>query len=357
MNTDEKIELIKEFAKEIVTEEELRALFDKGVALVAYDGFEPSGLAPIHFGLLRATNLKKMLQVGIKFKLYLADYFAMINNKLGGDLKDIHLAGEYFIEVWKACGIDISKVEVIWANEIMDDLKYWDKTLRIAKEISLERNMRATTIMGRKQGEKLSMAQLFYPPMQITDVFHLGVDICQMGMDQRRANILAREIADKLRWKKPVAIHHPMLLGLQGIQKRENDEETMIASKMSKSDPKSCIYMHDSYEELKKKINKAFCPEKEEYGNPILDYCKNIIFRETNLVVINRPEKYGGQIEYKSYEELRKDYIEGNLSSVDLKAGVLEELNRLIKPVREHFEKDSKAKILYEKVKNLVITR
>ena len=85
--------------------------------------------------------------------------------------------------------------------------------------------------------------------------------------------------------------------------------------------------------------------------------CKNIIFRETNLVVINRPEKYGGQIEYKSYEELRKDYIEGNLSSVDLKAGVLEELNRLIKPVREHFEKDSKAKILYEKVKNLVITR
>ncbi len=102
----------------------------------------------------------------------------------------------------------------------MDGIDYWDKTLRVAKEISLERNMRATTIMGRKQGEKLSMGQLFYPPMQVTDIFHMNVDICQLGMDQRRANMLARDVADKLKWKKPIAIHHHILLGLQGLQKK-----------------------------------------------------------------------------------------------------------------------------------------
>src|SRR3989338_6513743 len=147
MDTQTKIDLIKSFSQEIVTEEELKNLFETNNKPIAYDGFEPSGIAPIHFGLLRATNLKNMLKAGIKFKLYLADYFAFVNNKLGGNLDNIRTAGEYFIEVWKACGIDTNKVEIIWAKDIMDGIDYWDKTLRVAREISLERNMRAVTIM------------------------------------------------------------------------------------------------------------------------------------------------------------------------------------------------------------------
>lgn len=357
MNTKTKIKLIKEFAEEIVTEEELERLFEINPHPIAYDGFEPSGLAPIHFGLLRATNLKNMLKVGVKFKLYLADYFAFINNKLGGNLENIRLAGKYFIEVWKACGIDTNKVEIVWAKDIMDGIDYWDKTLRIAREISLERNKRAITIMGRKQGEKLSMGQLFYPPMQVTDIFHMNIDICQLGMDQRRANMLARDVANKLNWKKPVAVHHHILLGLQGIQKRKTAEETLIASKMSKSNPKTCIYMHDSYEELKKKINNAYCPPKQEEGNPLLEYCKYIIFKETNFMKIERDKKFGGDIEFKSYEELRNAYVKGELHPADLKKGVIEELNKLIKPVREYFEKNKRARELYETVKKFQITK
>lgn len=357
MNTKEKIELIKEFAQEIVTEKELEELFNNNPHPIAYDGFEPSGIAPIHFGLLRAANLKNMLKAGIKFKLYLADYFAYINNKLGGNLKNIRLAGEYFIEVWKACGIDTNKVEVIWAKDIMDGIDYWDKTLTVAKEISLERNLRATTIMGRKQGEKLSMGQLFYPSMQVTDIFHMKIDICQLGMDQRRANMLARDVAEKLKWKKPVAVHHHILLGLQGVQKKANSEETLIASKMSKSDPKSCIYMHDTYKEIKQKINGAFCPEAQEEGNPLMEYCKHIIFRNIKSMKIKRPEKFGGNIEFKNYEELREAYTNKKLHPMDLKTGVAEELEKLIKPVREHFEKDERAKKLYETVKKLKITK
>jgi len=357
MNTKEKVDLIKEFAQEIVTEKELEELFNNNPHPIAYDGFEPSGIAPIHFGLLRAANLKNMLKAGIKFKLYLADYFAYINNKLGGNLKNIRLAGEYFIEVWKACGIDTNKVEVIWAKDIMDGIDYWDKTLTVAKEISLERNMRATTIMGREQGEKLSMGQLFYPPMQVTDIFHMKIDICQLGMDQRRANMLARDVAEKLKWKKPVAVHHHILLGLQGVQKKGNSEETLIASKMSKSDPKSCIYMHDTYKEIKQKINGAFCPEAQEKGNPLMEYCKHIIFRSIKSMKIKRQEKFGGDIKFKNYEELKEAYENKELHPMDLKTGVAEELEKLIKPIREHFEKDKRAKKLYETVKKLKITK
>jgi tyrosyl-tRNA synthetase len=357
MDIETKIGLIKNFAEEIVTEEELRRLFETNDHPVAYDGFEPSGIAPIHFGLLRAANLRNMLAAGVQFKLYLADYFAFINNKLGGNLDNIRAAGEYFIEVWKACGIDIDKVEVVWAKDIMDGIEYWDKTLRIAKEISLERNLRATTIMGRKQGEKLSMGQLFYPPMQVTDIFHMNIDICQLGMDQRRANMLARDIADKLKWKKPIAVHHPIILGLQGIQKKETQEETIIASKMSKSDPKSCIYMHESPDELKKKINSAYCPEKQEEGNPLLDYCKNIIFKEIKVMKIERSTKFGGDIEFENYEQLKQAYVKGELHPMDLKNGVTNELETLIKPVREYFDKNKKANQLYELMKKFKITR
>ncbi len=357
MDTETKVDLMKDFAEEIITEDELRNLFETNSHPLAYDGFEPSGIAPIHFGLLRAANLKNMLKAGIKFKLYLADYFAFINNKLGGDLENIRNAGKYFIEVWKACGIDINKVEIIWAKDIMDNIDYWDKTLRIAKEISLERNMRSVTIMGRKQGEKLSMGQLFYPPMQVTDIFDMEIDICQLGMDQRRANMLARDIAEKLKWKKPIAIHHHIILGLQGLQKKNTKEETLMASKMSKSDPKSAIYMHDTYDELKKKINSAYCPEKTEEGNPLLEYCKYIIFKEAKSIDIERPSKFGGKVSYGNYEDLKNDFVKGNLHPLDLKSGVTEELEKLIKPARGYFERNKKANKIYEMVKRLRITR
>lgn len=357
MDTETKVQLIKDFAEEIVTEEELRKIFETNDHPIAYDGFEPSGIAPVHFGLLRATNLRNMLKTGVKFKLYLADYFAFVNNKLGGSLDDIRTAGEYFVEIWKACGIDTNKIEIIWAKDLMDGIDYWDKTLRISREVSLERNLRATTIMGRKQGEKLSMGQLFYPMMQVTDIFQMNIDICQLGMDQRRANILAREIADKLRWKKPVAAHHHIIMGLQGIQKKATKEETLIASKMSKSDPKSAIYMHDSYEEIKTKISNAFCPAKVEDGNPLLEYSKYILFKELKTIKIERPANFGGSIEFENYEELRNEYLKGNLHPADLKVGIADAFEILIKSVREYFEKSKKAKGLYESVRKFKITR
>ncbi len=357
MDLETKIALIKEFAEEIVTEKELRELLETNTHPVAYDGFEPSGIAPIHFGLLRATNLKTMLKIGVRFKLYLADYFAFINNKVGGDLENIKTVGKYFIEVWKACGIDTNKVEIIWASEIMDGIDYWDKVLRIARELTLSRTRRAVTIMGRSAGEKLSMAQLLYPSMQVADIFHMNVDICQLGMDQRRANMLARDVAEKLGWKKPIAIHHHILLGLQGPQKRATKEGTIIASKMSKSQPKTCIYMHDDFETIKKKIDGAYCPPKQEIYNPLLEYCKYLIFREKKEMTIERPQKYGGNITFGSYEELREAYIKGQLHPQDLKNAVAIQLNELIAPCREYFEKNKVAKELYEKVKSFVITR
>lgn len=364
MDVESKVEVMKSFAQEVITEDELRQLFETNDHPIAYDGFEPSGVAPIHFGLLRAHNLARMLKIGIKPKLYLADYFAFVNNKFEGNLDHIRTAGRYFAEVWKACGINTDRVEIIWAKDLMDSIEYWDRFMRVGKATTLDRVKRAVTIMGRTEGDKLSAAQLFYPCMQVTDIFQMEIDICQLGIDQRRANILAREVADRYKWKKPVVVSHPLMLGLQGMPAGSNiadlksNPDLVMEYKMSKSKPKSAIYMHDSYEGIKSKINSAYCPERVVEGNPLFNFLELALIEDRNAgITIERPQKFGGNLEVDSFESLKRAYMEGRLHPADLKSYVTEKLEIAIRPVREHFEKNAKAKELYDEVRGYQITR
>jgi len=362
MDIETKMDLIKQVGEEIVTEKELKELFQTKDHPIAYDGFEPSGIAGIHFGLFRAINIEDMIKAGIHFKLWIADSFGWINNKMSGDLEKIQMTGKYFVEVWKASGIDLSKVEVLWATDAFKDSEYWKKVILIAKNTTVKRSLRCLTIMGRKEGEMRETAQFFYPMMQTADIFHLKADICQLGLDQRRANMLAREVGPKLGWWKPVVVSHHMLMGLQGIKTPEGYDENsgfdvQISSKMSKSKPETCIYVHDSKEEIERKINNAFCPEKVIENNPILEYSKQIIFRKFDTIKVQRSEKFGGNIEFESYTQLENEFRQGNLHPLDLKKSVAEHMEILVKPIREHFEKDKKAKELYEVVKSQKITR
>ena len=360
MDIETKMAMIKSFSAEIVTDEQLRALFETNSHPIAYDGFEPSGLAGIHFGLLRAKNIKKMLDAGIRFKLYLADYFAFINNKLDGDMDHIRNTGKYFIEVWKAAGVDIGKVEIVWNNDLMHEFSYWERYLKVGRAVSLDRVKRAVTIMGRKEGEAISSAQIFYPIMQITDIFQMDIDICQLGIDQRKANILAREVAQKYGWKVPVVVSHPLLLGLKGAPPdlKTQDEAVLMEYKMSKSNPSSSIFVHDSLDTIKDKIKGAYCPERVVRGNPMFDYIDRIIIESAqDPITIQRPEKFGGDIEAADYGELVRIYEEGKVHPVDIKNFVAVELEKKVKPIREHFESNSAARKLYEEVKSYAITR
>lgn len=360
MDIETRMDLIRNVGEEIITQEELRELLQTKSHPVAYDGFEPSGLAHLPFGIFRPILLKDMQKAGIHFKLLLADSFAWINNKMGGDPEKIKRVGEYFMEVWKAAGVE--DVEYVWASDLMADREYWKKVILIAKNTTVHRATRALTIMGRKEGELTETAQYFYPMMQTADIFQLKADICQLGLDQRRANILAREVGPKLGWHKPVVVSHHMLMGLEGVKEPEGYEENSridseISSKMSKSKPGTCIFMHDSKEEIKKKISKAYCPEKTTEGNPVLEYSKFLIFRKFDSMKIERPEKFGGNIEFSSYNEIENAYRDGKIHPMDLKNGVADYLDKMIEPIRSHFENNKKARELLDFVKIQQVTR
>ena len=341
MDIETRLALITGVGEEIVTETELRELLESTSHPKAYDGFEPSGLAHVPFGLYRPLLLKDLLKAGVRFTLFLADWHAFLNRKMGGDMQAIRKVGDYFLEVWKAAGVDFSKVNVVWASELAAKREYWELVLQIAHHTSVKRATRALNIMGRKEGELLEVAQYFYPIMQTADIFALDVDFTQLGMDQRRANILARDVAPKLGRKKPVVVSHHMLLGLQGVKQPDPK-----ANKMSKSLPASAVFVHDSPKEIQKKIAGAYCPMKETKDNPVLDYCKHIIFRAQKEFNISRPKKFGGSLSFFSYEELEASYRQGKLHPQDLKNATATALDILVKPIRTHFEKPGPKKLL-----------
>lgn len=363
MDIERRLELItRPPTEEVITIQELRQLLETNDRPVAYDGFEPSGLAHIPFAILRAIKLQDMLEAGCRFKLLLADWHAMVNRKMGGDLERIRNVGRYLIEAWKASGIDTSKVELVWASDIAGDKDYWKLVISVAKEATLKRFLRCLPIMGRQEAELSEAAQVFYPAMQVADIFYMKVDICQLGLDQRRANILAREIGPNLGLWKPVAVHHHMLIGLSGpVGATGMDDDyqidVQISSKMSKSKPETSIYIHDTRDIIEKKIRDAYCSPRDTKQNPMIEYCKYIIFPKLGRLYVQRLSKYGGDILYESFKELTKDYEEGKLHPLDLKMAVVDALDRILEPIRRYFENNKEARELYELVSSYEVTR
>ncbi|MDP4011045.1 MAG: tyrosine--tRNA ligase [Candidatus Roizmanbacteria bacterium] len=400
MTLDERLDLINQVGEEIITQEDLKALLSSDEQLIAYDGFEPSGQIHIAQGILKAINVNKMTKAGIKFKMFVADWHAYANNKMGGDLDKIKTVGKYFIEVWKACGMDLTNVEFVWASDLVKDPDYWKLVLQVGKSNALKRFVRTAEMMGRDESlDKLTGAHVIYSCMQVADIFTLGAKITQLGMDQRKVNMLAREVGPQLGYWKPVVVSHHMLMGLtpplttsptpfvesdstsgyplpkggtniglpyegstsdvmsEGRDVSEDKISRVIALKMSKSNPDSAIFMTDTKDDIRRKIGKAWAPEGVIEENPILEYCKYIIFESFDELRISRPDKFGGTATYKSYHELEQDYASKALHPMDLKSAVIEILNELLTPVRKHFEENEEAKKLLEQVKTYQVTR
>ncbi len=359
MDLETRLDLVKKPpTEEIITEQDLRQLLETKQTPAAYDGFEPSGTLHLGSGILRSIKINDLLEAKIDFILWIADWFGYINNKMGGNLELIKKVGEYFIEGWKACGIDTKKVKILWTSDAVKDDSYWKGVIDVSKNTTLERTLRASPVMGRTEAEMKYTAQLLYPMMQAWDPFYFGADILQLGMDQRHATILSRELAQKLGQSPRVCVHHHLLAGLQGPIGRMGQETATLQTeaKMSKSKPQTAIFIHDSKNEIEEKINKAFCPEKIVEGNPILEIWKYIILRKFDTRIIKRPPKFGGDLEIQKYEELESMFKKGNLHPLDLKKETSVALDEILSPVRKHFER-GKAKKLYEIVKNAQITR
>ncbi|KAK0587629.1 hypothetical protein LWI29_026072 [Acer saccharum] len=155
-------ELIADYAEEKLHPADLKPALSKA-------------LNKILQGIMKTLSVNKMTSAGCKVKILVADWFAQLNNKMGGDLKKIENVGHYLIEIWKAAGMDLNGVEFLWSSKEINSRasEYWSLVIKIALRTNLHRIMRCVQIMGRNNQDLLTSASILYPCMQCADIFSL----------------------------------------------------------------------------------------------------------------------------------------------------------------------------------------
>ena len=334
MDITEKVELVcAPPTEEVVTKEDLINIFETNDSPNHYIGLEISGF--LHLGSLLSTGYKinDFARAGIRCTVFLADWHTMINDKLGGSWETISKVTQYYRD---AFALVCPSAQIVLGTDLYKEhTDYWQKLVMFTKHMSLARTMRTLTIMGRSADEEtIGLAKLLYPPMQAVDIHTLDVDIAHAGMDQRKIHMLVRENFPKMGWKVPVAVHHRLLPGLSkpGADRQGHKNQ---GGKMSKSEPDSSVFMHDTDEQIRRKISKAWCEEGMIQDNPVLAIAETVIFHESQTITIERPDRFGGDVTYDSYKLLERDFEDGKLHPADLKRVVGDELVKVVAPIRD----------------------
>lgn len=319
MEMKKRLELIKRNTAEVVTEKELEDLLKKKKNPVVYCGYEPSG--PLHLGhFVTILKLIDLANAGFKVKVLLADVHALLNRK--GSAEQINKETEAWKKTLKAIGLSS---ETIIGSKFQFDEQYQLDVMNLAQKVTISRGLRSMQEIARDV-EHATISQLWYPLMQVVDIKYLRADVALGGMEQRKVHMIGKEFSKVLGYSF-VAMHVPLITSLKGP-----------GEKMSKSIPGSGISVIDSYDEIKKTIKEAYCPEKVVQDNPILQIAKLIIFPTVKEFWIERSAKFGGTIEVHNYEELETIYKQGKLHPLDLKNSVAEALEKTIAPVRKKFQ-------------------
>jgi tyrosyl-tRNA synthetase len=354
----ERMALVERGVEEILTRDELQLLLEEGMPLKHYIGFEISGMIHLGTGLMCMSKVKDFVEAGFEATVLLADWHSWINDKLGGDRATIReVALGYFAEGMKASlrcvGSDPDAVNFVLGSDLYHgNEEYWATVVEVSKHTSLARMQRSISILGRQEGEAVDFAKLLYPPMQVADIFTQGVTLAHAGMDQRKAHVIARDVARQLKIRplttrdgtkrKPVAVHHPLVLGLGKPpiwpMPEDKSRDLLLSMKMSKSDARSAIFIHDRPDDIRSKVRRAFCPPGEARFNPILDWSRHLIFGLDKGQALFVARRHGPGTTFHSYEQLEDAYVQQLVHPMDLKEAVAERLIEILEPARRHFE-------------------
>ena len=187
--------------------------------------------------------------------------------------------------------------------------------------------------MGRDEDSSdHDLAAFYYPALQAADIFELEVDIAFGGMDQRKAHLYMREVADKYDWPKATCFHTPMISGLKGPGGRMESFD----HKMSKSDPGNAILLDDDRDSLRKKMRGAFL----EVGNtdsPVFEIARLIIMPRKGSITVTPDPKYGEPSTWEDLDSFISAVSDGSIHPLDAKFAVADALADFLEPLSQHF--------------------
>ncbi len=332
MTLDEKYELITKNLQEVIGEDKLKLILKKK-DLKVYWGTAPTGKPHLGY-FVPMFKIADFLKAGCEVIILFANLHAYLDNmKSSWELLGKRTEYYEFIikEMLKSVGVPLTKLKFITGTDFQTKQEYTLDMYKISALASTRDTKRAGADVV-KQIETPKMSGLLYPILQALDEQYLGVDAQFGGVDQRKIFMFAREFLPKVGYEKRIHLMNPLVPGLGE------------SGKMSSSELNSKIDFDDSDKVIRKKINKAFSVDGQVEGNGLLAILKYVIFikleYEGREFVIDRPEKYGGKITFKTYEEVEKAFASKKLASVDLKQGLAEEIIKFLAPIRKKLEEN-----------------
>jgi tyrosyl-tRNA synthetase len=305
-----------------------------------YVGFEPSGKAHIGWKVL-SLQLKRMLDAKVNVLIFLADWHAWINDKFNGKMEDIQITARYMEDTFRVLlgnpqeGDGPGQLRFIWASDLMNSGDYWARVLRCSKGATLAMVRKTFTIMGRDEASSdHDLSKFYYPAMQASDIFELGIDIAIGGMDQRKAHMFMRDVASKWGWKKATCIHTPIISSLKSSGSRMESFD----HKMSKSDPSGAILIHDNEKTLRKKMQKHAYLDPENDESPIYELAEHVVLPEWGEIIVTPNPKFGEPSTWKNLESFKQAVKDGSIHPLDAKLGVADGISRGLVDVAKFFE-------------------
>ncbi|CAM0876859.1 unnamed protein product [Alopecurus aequalis] len=356
MSLDERFAIMRSIGLESIAEDAVRRLLDKKVAPVCYVWCDPSPCVHIAQGIMMVINVRKMVKAGCRVKILIADWFARIQNKFDGDLTKIRTIGFYMIEIWKAVGLELNGVEFIWLSDVINKRsdEYWALVMDISRNNTLRTMIRCCGIldpyilnediipedMDSYDPIDVTASTLFTPCVHCAGILFQKADIWLLSMDHEEDlhDKLIRQYCKGMEFEnKPIILSRNKLPNL--IEYPEFAKN---------GDPAWAIFMEELEANVSEKIMKAFCPAKVAEGNPCLEYIKYVVFPWFGYFEVLRKEENGGSRTFQNMEDLITDYESGALHAAEVKLALTEALNKILKPVRDHFANNCEAKNLQE---------
>ena len=316
--------------------------------LRCYVGFEPSGKAHIGWKVL-SLQLKRMLEADANVLIFLADWHAWVNDKFGGNMEDIQQTAVYMEETFRALlgypeeGDGPGQLRFYWASQLMDSGDYWARVLRCSKGATLPMVRKTFTIMGRDEASSdHDLSKFYYPAMQAADIFELNIDVAIGGMDQRKAHMFMRDMASKWNWNKATCLHTPILSSLKASGVRMDSFD----HKMSKSDPNGALLLHDTLEQVQKKMKKAYLDPEDEHS-PVYELAEHVVLPEFGHIQVTPNPKFGEPSAWDDLDAFKAAVMDGTLHPFDAKMGVAAGVAAGLSSIAEHFAANPEA---YEKM-------
>ncbi|MBS3061781.1 MAG: tyrosine--tRNA ligase [Candidatus Diapherotrites archaeon] len=326
---EERLRLVTRNTAEIITREELNQLLKTKERPVIYLGVSITGRPHVGY-FVWATKVADFLKAGFKVKILLADVHGAMDNC---PWEVLEKRFEYYNIVikgmLKSAGADLTQLEIIKGSSFQLEKNYVLDLLKFSTQTTVHDALKAASEVV-KMGDNPKVSGLIYPMLQALDEQYLDVDIQFGGTDQRKIMVFARENLPILGYRPRIELMLPLIPGLTQT------------GKMSSSEPNSKIDLLETTTDIKTKLNKAYCPEKQIEGNGVMALCQFVIMPkkedEKKTLIIKRPEKFGGDASYSTYAELEKAFVSGALHPMDLKTAVASEIDQLVAPIRKDFE-------------------